>query len=84
MPFCPKCGNEVTKEEKFCRNCGLELGKERPRIDKRILPWVSLIIAAVIAIYELTWVGRTSLAGVIIALAVALVLLAVYLIKHRY
>ena len=52
-------------------------------MNKKLLLWIALIIASVIAIYELTWIGRTSLAGVIIALAVAVVLIAVYLLKKK-
>jgi len=52
-------------------------------MNKKLLLWIALIIASVIAIYELTWVHRSSLAGVIIALAVAVVLIGVYLLKKK-
>jgi len=46
--------------------------------------WVALIIASGIAIYELTWIARTSLSWVLFGLAVAIALVAVYLlIKGR-
>lgn len=45
--------------------------------------WVSITIAAIVAIYELTWLGRSSLAWVIIALAVAVGLQAVYLLRKK-
>ena len=47
------------------------------------LLWVSIIIAAIVAIYELTWLGRSDLAWVILGLAVAMVLQAVYLIRKK-
>ena len=52
-------------------------------MDKKTLLWVSLIIAAVVAIIELTWITRTSLAGVILALAIAVILIGVYLLRKR-
>jgi hypothetical protein len=46
--------------------------------------WVALIIANGIAIYELTWIARSSLAWVLFGLAVAIALVAVHLlIKER-
>lgn len=46
--------------------------------------WVALIVASGIAIYELTWVSRSSLAWVLFGLAVAIALIAVnFLIKER-
>ena len=47
------------------------------------LLWVSITIAAIVAVYELTWLGRSSLAWVIIALAVAIGLQTVYLIRKK-
>jgi len=47
------------------------------------LLWVSITIAAIVAVYELTWLGRSSLAWVIIGLAVAVGLQAVYLLIKR-
>ena len=51
--------------------------------DMKYLLWVSLIIAVIVAVYELTWLGRSSLAWVIIVLAVAIGLQAVYLIRKK-
>jgi len=46
--------------------------------------WVALIIASGIALYELSWIGRSSLWWVLIGLAVAIALIAVHLlIKAR-
>ena len=48
------------------------------------LLWVSITIAAIVAVYELTWLGRSELAWVLLGLAVAMGLQAVYLlIKKR-
>jgi len=30
MPYCPKCGNEVPSDAKFCTNCGAALGAVTP------------------------------------------------------
>jgi len=46
--------------------------------------WAAFIIASAIALYELTWVGRTSLGWVLFGLAAAIALIAVHLlIKER-
>jgi hypothetical protein len=46
--------------------------------------WVALIIASGIALYELSWIGRSSLWWVLVGLAVAIALIAVHLlIKER-
>lgn len=47
------------------------------------LLWVSITIAAVVAVYELTWLGRSDLAWVILGLAVAVGLQAVYLLRKK-
>ncbi len=47
------------------------------------LLWASLIIAIVVAINELFWLGKTSLAWVIIGLAVAMGLQTVYLLTKK-
>ena len=83
MSFCQKCGNEVSDGDKFCQTCGARLEKAEARGNKRSLLWVSLVIGVVVAFYELTWVGRSSLAWVIIALAAAVVLQAVYHLMRR-
>jgi len=44
------------------------------------LLWIPIIIAAIVAIYELTWLGRSDLAWVILGLAIAVALQAVYLL----
>ena len=45
------------------------------------LLYISLILAGVVAVTELAYLGETSLAWVIMALAVAVGLQAIYLIK---
>jgi len=50
---------------------------------KKTLLWISLIVAGAVAIYELTWVGRSDLAWVIFAVAVAVILQAVYLLRRQ-
>ena len=47
------------------------------------LLWVSLTIAVIIAINELFWLGRSDLAWVILGLAVAMGLQAVYLLRKK-
>ena len=32
MPYCPKCGAEVTEEMDFCSKCGAVLGPSPPRV----------------------------------------------------
>ena len=49
----------------------------------KILLWASLIIVIIVVINELTWLGRSSLAWVIIALGVAMGLQAVYLLRKK-
>lgn len=49
----------------------------------KVLPIISLIIAIGIAGYEGTmWLGKTSLAPVIIALAVSMILQSAYLLQR--
>ena len=83
MPFCKKCGSEVNEGDKFCQSCGVTLKKTEARGNRRSLLWVSVVIAIIVAFYELTWVGESSLAWVIIAVAVAVVLQAVYHLMRR-
>jgi hypothetical protein len=46
--------------------------------------WIALIIASGIALYELSWIGRSSLWWVLVGLAVAIALIAVHLLlKER-
>lgn len=47
------------------------------------LLYVSLVLTSVIALNELAYLGETSLALVIIGLAVAVGLIAIYLLKLR-
>jgi len=49
----------------------------------KVLLWVSVIIAAIIFFQELTWIGKTGLAPVIMGLAVAIGLLAGYLLWKK-
>ena len=49
----------------------------------KYLLWASLIIVIIIFINELFWLGRSELAWVIIGLAVAMGLQAVYLIRKK-
>jgi hypothetical protein len=48
----------------------------------RILLWISLIVVIIVAIYEFTWIGRSDLAWVIIGLAIAIGLQALYFLKR--
>ncbi len=49
----------------------------------KILLWASLIIVIIVAIQELFWLGKSSLAWVIIGLAVAIGLQTVYLLTKK-
>jgi len=49
----------------------------------RFLLWASLVIAGIIAIKEIWWLGRSDLAPVIMGLAVAVGLQAGYLLKRK-
>jgi hypothetical protein len=56
MPYCPKCGKEVRKEETFCPNCGAKL--EMPemtqvreaRIKRGFPRWIFLLAAVIIGL----------------------------------
>lgn len=52
-------------------------------MNNKTILWVSLVIACIVAIYELTWLGRSGLAWVILILAVAVALQGVYLIRKK-
>ena len=52
-------------------------------MNKKGLLWASLAIVIIVVINELFWLGRTDLAWVILGLAIALGLQAVYLIKKN-
>lgn len=45
----------------------------------KYLPWISLIIAAIVVINEIMWIGKSDLAWVLIGLGVAAGLQAIYL-----
>ena len=47
----------------------------------KVLIWISIILAGIVAIVELTWLGRSDLAWVILLLAIAVGLQAVYLLR---
>jgi len=49
----------------------------------KILLWASLIIAIIVALIELFWLGKSELALVILGLAVAVGLQAVYLLGRK-
>jgi len=49
----------------------------------KTLPVISIIIAAIVAIAELSYIGKTSLAWVILGLAVSVVLLAIYVLSGK-
>ena len=49
----------------------------------KYLLWASLVIAVIVVGNEIAWLGRTSLAWVIIALAVAIGLQVVYLLIKK-
>ncbi len=49
----------------------------------KTLLWTSVILAGIVAIVEITWLGRSDLAWVILLLTIAVGLQAVYLLhKH--
>jgi len=47
------------------------------------LLWISLVIAVIIFINECFWLGKSSLAWVIMALAIAIGLQAIYLLAKK-
>ena len=49
----------------------------------KYLLWASLVIVIIIAINELFWLGKSSLALVVIGLAIAIGLQTVYLIIKK-
>ena len=52
-------------------------------VSRKYLLWTSLVIVVVVAINELIWLSRTSLAWIIIGLAIAIGLQAVYLLSRK-
>jgi len=49
----------------------------------KYLLWISLIIAAIIVINEIMWIGKSELAWVLIGLGVAVGLQSIYLIGKK-
>jgi len=49
----------------------------------KILLWASLVIVIILVINEITWLGRSDLAWVILGLAVAMGLQVVYLLIKK-
>jgi len=49
----------------------------------KYLLWSSLTIAIIVIIQELVWIGRSNLAWVILILAIAVGLQALYLLKQK-
>jgi hypothetical protein len=49
----------------------------------KYLPWISLIIAVIVVINEITWIGKTDLAWIIIGLGVAVGLQSIYLVGKK-
>jgi len=49
----------------------------------KALLWISLIIGGIIFIQEIDWIGKSDLAPIIMALAVAIGLLAGYLLWKK-
>jgi predicted nucleic acid-binding Zn ribbon protein len=56
MPYCPKCGKKVEKEEKFCPNCGTKLEMlemipaKEARITRMFPKWIFLPIVLIIGL----------------------------------
>ena len=49
----------------------------------KCLPWVSLVISAIVVINEFFWIGKSDLAWLLIGLGISVVLLAVYQIAGK-
>jgi len=49
----------------------------------KYLPWISLIIAAIVVINEIMWIGKSDLAWVLIGLGTAVGLQAIYLVGKK-
>lgn len=52
-------------------------------MNRKYLLWASLVVVIVVVINELIWLGRTSLAWIILGLAIAIGLQAVYLLSRK-
>lgn len=75
--YCPKCGNAVSGQERFCRNCGQRLPEtampqppagRKPVRKKSKAPWIvlgvvgGLLLAALILFAVLTFLDREEMA----------------------
>jgi len=49
----------------------------------KYLPCISLIIAGIVVINEIMWIGKTDLAWILIGLGVAVGLQAIYLLAGK-
>lgn len=49
----------------------------------KYLIWISLVIAAVVVINEIMWLGKSSVAWIYISLGVAVGLQAIYLLSGK-
>jgi len=49
----------------------------------KYLPWISLIIAAIVVINEIMWIGKSDLAWVIVGLGIAVGLQAIYILVEK-
>jgi len=49
----------------------------------KVLAWIALIIAIVVIIREIARISRSELAGIVIAVCVAIILLASYMITRK-
>ncbi len=54
---CPKCGNEINDNQKFCSKCGANLTDDKNYLEK--LLFYTLITGAVVVILLLVWGGCT-------------------------
>lgn len=52
-------------------------------MSRKYLLWTSLVIAIIVAIYELLWLGRSGLAWVILLLAIAVGLQGLYFLGRK-
>lgn len=66
----------ITKVQ-FCRT------KETQLKNSRALLWASLVIVIIVVIVELFWLGRSSLAWIVLLLAIAIGFQAVYILRNK-
>jgi predicted amidophosphoribosyltransferase len=82
--FCPKCGNELPENAKFCPICGFKIASNEPKekevsqlsslsaIFAFLIPIVGIILAIIdLCIYDEKYDHRCSIAAVIIGIIVA-------------